>query len=153
MSRDAALVSPHARKERKERDVAAERHKRDISQFQDRHPLARLYRDIIYCTYAREEKNWRQFAIYANDIASCYASLDSQLQETLNDALPHQPDSLGELSSWCWIAYLASLFAITARREFARTEVCDLIVGGWGADFLPVVLRPVSSWNYEEPPF
>lgn len=151
MGRELAVVGPH---KPKERDVAAEREKRSRDQFLARHPLATMYRAIVYIDYAREEKNWRQFAFYANDLCSAYANLDSTLQAWLQEEhLPNPPDELGEFSSWMWLVYLASLKAARGRWQRFREGVSERIVADWGADFLPTVLRPVSSWNYEEPPF
>jgi hypothetical protein len=122
--------------------------------FQENHPLSRLYQAYYYLDAARTEKNWRLLAWYANEFCYAYANLSQDTQEALcKEHLTNAPSPLGELSTWSWIAYLASLRAIKPRWERLGEAIRDLIVGSRGEDFLPAVQRPVSSWDYEEPPF
>jgi hypothetical protein len=156
---DDPLIDPRAPAGRKQRDVESERRQRAIEQFVNHHPLARLYMAISYLDYARDEKHWFQVGFWANHLCSAYANLDEDYKGflTYNEdgeaLLPNPPDPLGERSTFAWIAYVASLRAAKSRWQRLREAVAGWITDGWGADFLPTVLRPVSSWDYTEPPF
>jgi hypothetical protein len=153
MSRKTAIVSP--RKEKAQKAESA-RLARAIPHFQDHHPLARLYRAICYIDYAREAKQWYHVGFWANDFCSAYANLDESLKAWLsNDGLlPGEvPVAVGERSAFAWISYITALCLTPRRWERLREGVKERIIDGWGKEFLPTVLRPVSSWDYTEPPF
>lgn len=149
---DDELIDPRA-SARKQRDVEAERRKKAIQEFQQHHPLARLYTMLTYLGWAREDKQWRYVGQFANWACSAYANLSEQEKESLTDALPNPPPYLGEWSTYAWIAYLASLWASRSHRERLRETVSHAIVDGWGADFLPDLIRTVHPSSYGEPPF
>jgi hypothetical protein len=127
--------------------------KKHITEFTEKHPLARLYQLHAYLTWAREDRSWRMFGQYAKEFADNYANLNQTTQAVLAPVLPHAPSPLGELSTWAWIAYVASLRAHGAGWERLGAALRRSIVEGWGEDFLPAVFRTLSTVDYEEPPF
>jgi hypothetical protein len=129
----------------------AKQQRKAIEDFTEKHPLARLYKLHFYLTWAREDRSWRMFAQYAKEFADNYANLPNQA--ALEDALPNAPSVLGELSTWAWIAYVASLRASRIGWERLGEELRRAIVESRGEDFLPTVFRTLSTVDYEEPPF
>jgi hypothetical protein len=131
----------------------AKQTRKHIEEFVEKHPLARLYKLHFYLTWAREDRSWRMFGYYAKDFADNYANLNQTTQDVLAPVLPHAPSPLGELSTWAWIAYVASLRAHQAGWERLGAALRRAIVEGWGEEFLPTVWRTLSTVDYEEPPF
>jgi hypothetical protein len=131
----------------------AKQQRKAITDFTEKHPLARLYQLHAYLTWAREDRSWAMFAQYAKEFVDNYANLPTALQSDLDPVLPHQPYVTGELSTWAWIAYVAALRAHEAGWERLGAALRRSIVEGWGEDFLPAVFRTLSTVDYEEPPF
>jgi hypothetical protein len=127
--------------------------KKHIEEFTEKHPLARMHQLHAYLTWAREDRSWKMFAQYTHEFASCYANLPTAQKAVFEDVLPYKPDVLGELSTWAWIAYVASLRAHQAGWERLGATIRRAIVEGWGEDFLPAVFRTLSTVDFEEPPF
>jgi hypothetical protein len=124
-----------------------------VEDFTEKHPLARVYKLHFYLTWAREDRSWKMFALYAKDFVDNYANLPTAIQSDLDPVLPHQPYVTGEVSTFAWIAYMAALRASPAGWKRLGEELRRSIVEGWGEDFLPAVFRTLSTVDYEEPPF
>jgi hypothetical protein len=131
----------------------AKQAKKHIEEFVEKHPLARLHKLHAYLTWAREDRSWKMFALYAKDFVDNYANLSPEDQAALEDALPYKPSVLGEVSTFAWIAYVAALRASPAGWLRVGEAIRGRIVEGWGEEFLPAVFRTLSTVDYEEPPF
>jgi hypothetical protein len=151
---DDLLIDPRApATPRKQRDVEAERHKKEVNHFYESHPLSRMYTAFQYMVWAREDRNWIMVGMYANALCSAYANLSEADKTLFAEALPNPPDYLGESSSRAWIAYLCSLIASLKRRERLGEAVRSAIVGRRGENFLPPVYRSLSAVDITECPF
>jgi hypothetical protein len=131
----------------------AKQQRKAITDFQEKHPLARLYQLHFYLTWAREDRSWRLYAQYAKEFTDCYANLSLDAQDALTKVLPHQPPVTGEMSTWAWIAYLAFIRASPAGWQRLGESLRQSIVDGWGEEFLPAVFRTLSTVDFEEPAF
>ncbi len=143
-------------RKRKERDLGAERSKRAALRFIEIHPLAQMYRAVLYIDIARQRREWYQHGFWANAFCSAFANLDSELQAWLQveGLLPGQlPDAVGERSTFAWLSYITALKSTKERWARLRDALYDRISAEWGEDAVPTVMEPTSNWDYTEPPF
>jgi hypothetical protein len=131
----------------------AKQQRKAIEDFTEKHPLARLHKLHSYLTWAREDRSWKMFALYAKDFVDNYANLSPEDQAAVEDALINRPSVFGEVSTFAWIAYMASLRASRAGWLRLGETIRGRIVESRGEEFLPTVFRTLSTVDYEEPSF
>lgn len=137
----------------KERGILKRAETLKIQTFQDKHPLARMYRTYQYMCWAREDGNWDKAFWNGHFFLSGYANLSQELQAQFDDALPGRPPTHGSYSDGAWAMYLGSLIRSKGDRERLGDRLRQSIVDGWGEEYLPPVYRSLSAFVTEEPGF
>jgi hypothetical protein len=153
--RKPVLIDPNAPDppSRKERNIEAERRKRELEKFHAIHPLAEMYKAVNYAIWAREECAWAMAATYLDYACSAYANMTDEDKSRFADVLPRPPDVRGRKSSWAWISYLTALLEHPSRRDALKERVRQVIIDTRDAEHIPFILKEWTEINVVESPF
>lgn len=150
MTRKSVLIDPSA--PRKIQGTQKRMETLRIQNFQDKHPLARMYRTFHYMLWAREDGYWRTAAENADFFVRGFASLSTDLRVQFEAVIPDCPDPVkGSWPEWC--LYLGFLLASKSRREAIAALLEQSIIDGWGVEAIPTIYRTLSSIVVEEAPY